>query len=353
MLKRAALLITGFLFFSVSSAPAQSGETRTFSGNVGDNRVQMTLRRDGSQLQGTYFYQKVGKDLKVSGAIKEDGSFTLAEFAPTGAKTGEFSGSWSKTESDDGYTLNGEWKNPGGTKTLEFFLTEQMIFFKSGARLTTRTFSEKNKPKVFELSAEYPELSGVSPVIATKFNQLAKAKALNELNKFRKDFLAQTAEDLKFARERGMTNTVEVSYNVAFADDEVISIWFGNYFYTGGAHPNGYTFTLNFDLKTGRELKLGDIFKPGADYLQVLSDHCVKALQDDLNEGREDEWIQTGAGAKDENYDSWNLTRKGIMVNFDAYQVAAYVAGPQEVLVPFEKVEKLLGKNYGVFKSGK
>lgn len=344
------IFLIGLLFLCFVVQIKAQTETKVFSGSIGESRVQMTLQRGGNELKGTYFYQKVGKDLKVSGSIDAEGKFTLTETAPTGAKTGTFSGTWSKAEGDDAIALNGEWKNPQGTKTLDFYLIEQMIFFTNGAKLTTKIFSETSKPKLFEITAEYPELSGVSPQLAAKFNQTAKTLVMNEVEKFRKDLLAQTGEDLQFFKDIGGINTVEISYNVSHADNEIISIWFGNYFYTGGAHPNSYSFVLNFDLKNGKELKLADLFKPDSNYLKVISDYCIKELQETLSDGEFDEQIKGGAGAEEKNYDSWNITRKGIAVTFDSYQVAPYVAGPQEVTVPYEVLKGILKKDFAVFK---
>ena len=347
-MKKSINLVGLFLFVFIFQINAQT-ETKIFSGTVGENRIQMSLQRSGDNLNGTYFYQKVGRDLKVSGAINKDGSFTLTETL-AGVKTGEFKGNWSKAEGEEAITLNGEWKNPKATKTLEFYLTEQMIFFTNGAKLTPKVFAETNKPKLFEITAEYPEISGVSPTVAAKFNQTTKNMVMTDVEKFRKDLLAQTADDLKFIKETGGTNTVEISYNITHADDEIVSVWFGNYFYTGGVHPNSYSFTLNFDLKTGRALKLADLFKPNSNYLKIISDYSIQQLKPKISEMSDDEWIENGAGAKAENYKSWNLTRKGITVTFDSYQVAAYAAGPQEVVVPFAVVKNILRKDFMVLK---
>ncbi len=344
-----------FLFFVLvlilaTGALAQS-ESRTFSGNVGQSRIEMSLKRDGGRLTGTYSYVRVGKPLNLAGTIDESGSFTLTETTTAGAKTGVFAGSWTVSKSDGAGELTGEWKNPAGTKTLDFFLTEQMVFFKGGERLITKSFFEQNKAKMFEISVEYPELSGVAPAVASAFNSLSRTRAMEGVASFRKDMMALTAEDLKWTKESGMSNTSEVSYNVTYADNEVISVSFGNYYFTGGAHPNSVSFALTFDLKTGRELTLGDLFKPESKYLQVLSSYCVKQLQKELSDMTDDDWIKNGAGPNAENYKSWNLTKKGLIVNFDSYQVAAYAAGPQEVVVPYAELDAMFIKRFGVFNS--
>jgi len=345
-MKKTIYFFALFLAAFVIRANAQT-ETKYFSGTIGEARVQMILQRNGGDLKGTYYYVKVGKNLNLSGSVDE-GNFTLTEKNANGAKTGEFSGRWSKEEGIENHSLSGEWKNPAKTKTLDFYLTEEMMFFTKGANLKPKSFSETNKTKLFEMSAEYPEITGVEPSIEAKFNLLAKNKVMNEIAKFRKDFLAQTAEDLKFFKEYDRTNSVEISYSIAHADDKIVSISFGNYYDTGGAHPNGYSFTLNFDLKTGRELTLADLFKPNSNYLKVVSDYSIKNLKETFNEDADDEWIKTGAGADAKNFRSWNVTKQGLEIKFDSYQVAPYVAGPQEVVIPFEDLKSVLRADFSV-----
>jgi hypothetical protein len=53
----------------------------------------------------------------------------------------------------------------------------------------------------------------------------------------------------------------------------------------------------------------------------------------------DDESIRTGAGPNPRNYQSWTITRKGLGINFDAYQVGPYVAGPQFVVVPYSAIK--------------
>lgn len=46
-----------------------------------------------------------------------------------------------------------------------------------------------------------------------------------------------------------------------------------------GAPPNYNYFTVTYDLKNGREIKLSDPFKPDAKYIQVVSAYSIRDLQ--------------------------------------------------------------------------
>lgn len=141
-----------------------------------------------------------------------------------------------------------------------------------------------------------------------------------------------------------MGSDLGVGYQVSLAQDDLISVEFnfGSY-YQGAAHPNTYSEVVNYDLKNGKLLKLGDLFKPGAKYLQAIANYCIADLKKQAKDkGLMDEEIQNGAAANAKNYLSWTITRKGLGINFDAYQVGPYAAGPQYVLVPYSALKDVI-----------
>jgi hypothetical protein len=139
-----------------------------------------------------------------------------------------------------------------------------------------------------------------------------------------------------------------VGYSIGIARDDLISVEFdiGGY-YAGAAHPNSYTEVLNFDLKNGKALRLADLFKPGAKYLQVVSTYSINDLKAQAkSKGPDsmlsDDTIRSGAGPDPKNFKSWTITRKGLSLTFDAYQVAPYAAGPQNVLIPYSALKDII-----------
>lgn len=336
------LCLTAILFPALL-AQAQSVNLR---GNIEKANFQMTLTRTGDKLSGNYFYEKQGSaaKLNVSGSIDAGGNFTLNETDATGRSTGVFKGKWNEDKDAGVLLVEGIWQKPGG-KELTFYAEQQNVYLNGNLSITSRKIAENNKAKLFEIDAEYPEITGgASPGIAG-FNTLAKQTVTKSLAVFRKDMLQQTAEDLKFSKERGISNYTEISYSVEYADDNFVSLFFSNNSYEGGAHPNHSSYTINYDLKNNRQLALGDLFLPKSNYLKMISDLSIAQLKSDTQDMTDDEWLKNGAGPKAENFSSWNLTGKGLTINFDPYQVAAYAAGPQTVFIPVEKLKEILKPN--------
>jgi hypothetical protein len=325
------------------AAPPRVGTL--FRGTVGDAKIEMDIKREGESLSGSYYYLKSGsaKRLTLKGKIEADGSFTMQETDEAGKPTGEFKGKWKQEPNEAGATLEGEWLKPGQkSEGSGFFAWEQMVYFTT-TQITTREIKESIKAKKAEISAEYPELSGSEGVAG--FNQLAKARVTSSLAEFKKMLAGETPADIKLLGEMG--NYIDVGYDVEYADDDLISVSFGEDTFTGGAHPNHGTFTLTYDLKAGRELKLADLFKPGSKYLATIASYSIRDLKarKDPDSGEnlglaQDDW-EDGAKPTADNYRNWNVTKKGLLINFPPYQVAAYAAGPQTVIIPYSQLKDI------------
>ena len=307
----------------------------------------MKLVRTGDQLAGSYFYQKVGTRINVRGSVDKDGNLTLDEFDPAGKQTGLFKGIWTIDAADGLVTLAGNWSKPpgekGSDKKTAFSIHEEPISFAGEVEIVGKPIKESNKKLMYEIAAQYPQITGGINPNFEKFNQAARGLVTKTVADFKKDMAPQAGED-EPRPEGSMGSDLTVNYDIALAQDDLVSVEFnvGSY-YMGAAHPNSYSEVLNYDLKNGKQLKLGDLFKPGAKYLQAIATYCIADLKKQAKDkGLLDDEIEKGAAASPKNYHSWTITRRGLGINFDSYQVGPYAAGPQFVLVPYSTLKDLI-----------
>jgi Protein of unknown function (DUF3298)/Deacetylase PdaC len=324
-----------------------SAETRFFKGSIGSTLgLQMKLVREGDNLTGSYFYQKIGKKIDVRGSLDKNGNFSLIEFDAAGKQTGVFKGTWKQT-ADGAIEIAGNWTRPDGDKKAVFSLQQEPIEFSHGVEIIARQIKEKNKRLKYEVDVEYPQLTGSVDQNFEKFNQAARSLATKMVGDFKKMMttVAADAADADLPDEY-LGSDIGMSYEVMLAKDDLISIEFAVSSYSGGAaHPNSYTEVLNFDLKNGRTLKLADLFQPGAKYVQALSRYSIDALKPQAkgeDAMLDDDWIKKGAGADLTNFDNWTITKKGLGITFDPYQVGPYAAGPQHVLAPYTSLKDII-----------
>ena len=328
-------------------------ETRFFTGSIGNALdLQMKLVREGEQLTGSYSYQKVGTKIDLRGSIDKDSNVTLEEFDPGGKQTGVFKGLW-KQDSDGAIEIKGDWTKPNSDKKTAFWLHQEPIEFSKAVEIVARQIREKNKKLKYEVAAAYPQLTGSVDPNYEKFNQTVRGLIARKVSDFKKEMTPSADEPTPELPEQTPTESlgsdIKIFYRVALAKDDLVGIEFTVSSYSAGAaHPNSYTEVVNFDLKNGKSLKLAELFQPGAKYLQTLSTYCIQDLK---KQGKEqganamlddDDWIKRGAGTELTNYANWTITKKGLEITFDPYQVAAYAAGPQSVLVPYSALKEII-----------
>lgn len=317
--------------------PAQ--DVKYFRGSIGSALgLQMKLVREGQKLIGTYYYQKIGQKIDLRGTIDEASNVVLEEFDDQGKPTGVFKGLW--TINDAGLIdIAGNWTRPEGDKKAAFSLHQEPIEFSGPVEIAGKQIKEKNKKLNYQIDVEYPQITGSPNPAAEKFNQQSKALVSEEVRSFRSAMIDSAAEEI----ETTTGSDLGIGYTVGFANDNLISINFGvGSYYRGAAHPNSHSRVLNFDLKNGKALRLAELFKAEARYLQIVSDYCIKDLRKQSKakaDMLDEESIQNGAGPNAKNYQSWTITKRGLGINFDSYQVGPYVAGPQFVLIPYSAIK--------------
>jgi hypothetical protein len=121
---------------------------------------------------------------------------------------------------------------------------------------------------------------------------------------------------------------------------DILSVVFFVSQYLGGAHPGDHHDVINYDLTQAKILSLGDLFKSGSDYLEVIAGYSIQELK--KNQEILFPNFEASALPTPENYAAWSITPKGLLVIFEEYQVAPYAAGPQYILVPYAALADIL-----------
>lgn len=319
-------------------------QTKYFKGSIGASLdLQMKLVREGDQLTGSYYYQKIGTPITLRGTVDKDGNLTLQEFDGTGKQTGVFKGLWTVDSSDGLINLAGNWSKPPGEKGEDkktaFSVHEQPINLTGTVELVPKQIKESNKKLNYEIDVQYPQLNGGDNPNFAKFNQAARAAVMRDLSEFKKAMAPEEGEEPP--PEDSMGSDLSVTYTIGLAQDDLVSVKYDvSSYLQGAAHPNSSSTVLNYDLKNGKPIKLADLFKPEAKYLQAISKYCIDELK--KKPGLAADEIDRGAAPSAKNYANWTITKRGLGINFDAYQVAPYAAGPQFVLVPYSVLKDLI-----------
>ena len=207
-----------------------------------------------------------------------------------------------------------------------------------------------NQQHFYTTKIHYPLLNSSNKALTKNFNNQIKQR----LDKVIKHFIKSLPKPssllkLKKSMKRPLTsgsNTLYVHYDAFYTDRfHVISVRFlVSYYHYGMAHPNSYFVTFNYDIRKQRTLRLNELFQ-SPDYLTTLQTITRDKLRRKIvaNSGRQldhfaKKILAEGTEAKIENYQDWNLTPHGLLLNFSPYQVAPYAVGPITILIPYTKL---------------
>ncbi len=165
-------------------------------------------------------------------------------------------------------------------------------------------------------------------------------------------------QDSEISSYKGMANmigrTLFITYTINYQTPEYIEIAFGFDVFTGGAHGIPYTFMLHYDLAGNKDTGLKDIFVENTNYLGLISKLCAEDLTARQTEIATDStFITEGTQPKDSNFKNFTISGDTLKFSFDPYAVASFAAGPQEVKIPFSKIESILNKNSVAIKAKK
>ncbi len=191
----------------------------------------------------------------------------------------------------------------------------------------------------------------------------ALQKALDQDNETQMELMKEGyASALEFDQEMADMNTdtdgagdmyysLQNKVVVKRADDKILSYLREDYSYTGGAHPNTAYVSYNYDPETGKELTLQDVvtdydglYEKVVEALQkVYEDNDGNVLFTDYRDTVKSMFYgteSTDAGTEDMSYPAgtlnWVMTKDGIAVIFNQYDIAPYAAGQIAAEIPFE-----------------
>jgi len=315
----------------IFSCPA-AAQTKVYRGSIGNSHIQMRLNFNGSDVSGTYAYDSVGEDLKLTGRAGNDGALELIEFSGK-QKTGKF-----VCKRPIGVPIDSEctWSKIDGSRQAMVMLEEQNFAFADGIQVTPKMIANRRTG----VSVSYPQITGSGPLSAgaQSFNRRILALLRKAIGEFQ-------AIDGK--------GVFDANYNILLGTNDLISVEMTEYADAGGAHPNNSFWSLTYDLKGNKELKFEDLFKPNSDYNSAIAKYVVADIDkraaafeadDARRENRKPVKRDDSIVSEDQlnELSGWAMSPKGPVVYFDFPHV---IAAFDKTLVPYSVVKQYLNPN--------
>lgn len=167
------------------------------------------------------------------------------------------------------------------------------------------------------------------------------------VKKFRTSFDAFVGEQKKlFPKEQmHLSYDFEADAKVSGQNEKVVCITIGEYYYTGGAHPNTNIATFVFDKQSGKCIPLSALVKDKNAFQQIIEESFRAERKIDSKLSLESEGFYMDENTKKLRLPvTYSLSEdgKGIVFSYASYEVASYAAGPTDFTIPLTSLDKAL-----------
>lgn len=213
----------------------------------------------------------------------------------------------------------------------------------SNREVTVDSHSVVYDDALIDVKLEVPVISGLEDLNMERWlNSLFAASAASFVGP-----VAQAAQAFALDIGYGQINSVpflpyvvHVSYDVKRNDGRIVSVVLEMYQFTGGAHGLSHWEAFNFDTKTGKVLKLDDIFRSGTEWRDLIRSEINSQMAEDT----ETYYFPPGQLATDwiPNPKKFYLTDTELVIFFDLYEIAPYAYGHPTFSISLETIQDML-----------
>lgn len=186
----------------------------------------------------------------------------------------------------------------------------------------------KSESQLINIDLDIPVVSGLqNEQVQTRLNQLLEKDARQRQEAITKE--AQLNSDF-ILTEPYHTYEIVSRFNQYYVTEDILSFYVDYYTYTGGAHGMTERVAYNFNLNTGEELALKDLFAPDFNYTKMINDRVQSVIN--LNP---ELYFKGEEGFQGINEDQYFCLENGkLIVYFLQYEIAPYAAGIRTFSVP-------------------
>lgn len=354
---------------TAASKPANAPAYRHLKGQVGTLAVVMDLayRPAGDDefstdmYHGSYYYSSKENPIDLYGSVDSTGQLVLYEVTLNDDTSPTFTGSFDQEQG----VFKGEWSSGDGKKKMPVELHEN---YDDAVRFTTYELEasqdlfegKENSPYATISKIWLQPAAGTDATLASFLKKIIhqglvgdslatlypiQEKAFEELSK---DYFASYRTDMGDVKEEELgpddsfmfTYEQNASVEVLYNQNQLLTLGYWDYWYTGGAHGNYGTWLASYDLAAQKEITLQDVFLPG--YEAKITPALEKAVRSRFGISAKEPLSSVlfeDAIAATENF---GLTGKGVIFNYPPYEIAAYAAGEIRLFVPYSEIKNLL-----------
>lgn len=344
-----------------------------YSGSLDTNmRMTLDLFSQNGKISGYYYYSfelteqsgeyHYGKTIPVSGTLDGD-RLIMYDYNNTESR---FSG---RVKQD--FSIKGSWQRRKYEDPITFSLSEDYKIGSIPLKCYSKSYENRldipDMPKnerpaakidvlvIYPEKAKNPTLFKSIDHIITSF-MLSDSMAVNDPELLIENITFDFFESYREASDGVPDIQQSASFNwmkklnmeVIYNENNLLSMRFDKYGYTGGAHGVNIVLYRIFDLNSGLPIELDDIFIKG--YEEELTRILDKKLRRLNGIAAEENLYESGflidSLAHTENF---YVNNDGIGFFYNVYEIASYATGSTELFCSFYDLKGILRKDHPFF----
>jgi len=139
---------------------------------------------------------------------------------------------------------------------------------------------------------------------------------------------------------------IERTGEVKLNKENIFSIDYLEYSFTGSAHPNTYVVFKNINISDGKEIKIDEIISSEKQKeLTKIAEAEFRKLKNltlEADLGQEGFWFEKNKFNLNDNF---LITDSSLVFYYNNYEITAYAFGPTELEIPYSKIKNLIKEN--------
>ncbi len=204
----------------------------------------------------------------------------------------------------------------------------------------------ENEEKVY--SNKYVSVNINKPIVKfaknKKVEEIINNKISKRINEFEEKITNLSMKDNEYNIKVGLETkpyVINVNNNVTYNKNNILSITLHLYTYMGGAHGSSVDESFNFDTNTGNAGVLQDFLGNNKNYNKLILDN----IKSTINKNPELYFKEVVDKLDIIPYNQkFFLTDNDLVIYFDEYEIAPYVAGIPKFYIPLSTFPKGLNK---------
>lgn len=193
---------------------------------------------------------------------------------------------------------------------------------------------------IMQYTIKYPKfISDTYQTMACKLNSLYRTKAVM----YEKTNIMNLYQMAMVEFEYSVANNFPIRQFEAFVDFTVtynqnclVSLYFDQYEYAGGAHGLTVRYSDTWNLEKSKRLEMSEIFPHNHNYREYVLEVIDQQIDDRIAK-EEAMFFDDYEKLKHENFKANNyyLTKEGMVVYFQQYDIAPYAVGLPTFTIPY------------------